>query len=323
MWPRTIALGLGLPMTYALGARQCAAALLHAVLLGFGPLDPLGALALVLRRLRGQLQGLPVGTDLRPAAPPSLALVRRCDDRDPPGLSCQLGIKGEGLPWEIYVNIRDYSSGFQAAGPLDLWYPITYLPLAFAGGRQWLPRDQPCSARSSAKRCGSLFPLLIRTSPGDHRHRCNGGFPDAARGSDAPAGLSCHRHCFGRVRSWRLHADVPDPVRLFRKMAGLRGEAAILHRLHSCRHALRHLSSPSYPSGCHQWLPRHPRGDRAAMASAHAPAAARTGPAAVLARWRSIRWSACGSATRPWADGQPAGLHPFGRGPVSARLIEI
>jgi hypothetical protein len=129
MWPRTLALGLGLPMTYALERGNVLLICFTCVLLGFGPLIRsvrwrwffvgcavnfkvylIGTVfAQLLHRRWRWFEGALIATVL-------VYLV-------------SLAIKGEGLPWEVYENIRDYSTGFQAASPLDLWYTITYLPL--------------------------------------------------------------------------------------------------------------------------------------------------------------------------------------------------
>jgi hypothetical protein len=127
--PRTVALGIGLPMAYGLERGNLILLAFTFMLLAFGPLVRSA-------RLRWLFAGLAVNLKVYLVASIFAQLVLRRWRWFEGALVATIlvylvsyAMLGAGTPMEIYRNIADYSSGFQSVSLLDLWYAGTYKPL--------------------------------------------------------------------------------------------------------------------------------------------------------------------------------------------------
>ena len=127
--PRTIALNIGMPMLFGLERGNLVLLTLTFVLLAFGPLVRSARLRWVFAGLAINLKVYLIGSIF------AYLLHRRWRWFEGALLATILvylvsfALLGAGTPWEIYSNISNYSSGFQAVSLLDLWYAGTYQPL--------------------------------------------------------------------------------------------------------------------------------------------------------------------------------------------------
>jgi hypothetical protein len=128
-WPRTVALSIGFPMAFTLERGNILLLTFTFVLLAFGPLVKSA-------RLRWVFAGLAINLKVYLIGSIFAQLLRRRWRWFEGALFATILIYlvsfaavGAGTPREIYDNISDYASGFQAASVLDLWYAGTYRPL--------------------------------------------------------------------------------------------------------------------------------------------------------------------------------------------------
>lgn len=127
--PRTIALGFGLPMTYALERGNLLLFTLPCLILAYGPLVRSA-------RLRWLFAGLAVNFKVYLIGTIFAQLLRRRWRWFEGALLATIfvylvtfAIYGEGSPNQIYDNISAYAGGFKATTILDLWYPSSFVPL--------------------------------------------------------------------------------------------------------------------------------------------------------------------------------------------------
>lgn len=127
-WPRTVALGLGLPMTFALERGNLILLCFTCLLLAFGPLVRSA-------RLRWLFAGLAINFKVYLIGAVFAQLLhRRWRWFEGAVLATVLvylvtyAIVGDGLPSTLVNNIRDFSTQWEASTPLDLWYTVTYQP---------------------------------------------------------------------------------------------------------------------------------------------------------------------------------------------------
>ena len=127
--PRSIALSLGLPMTYGLDRGNLVLLTFTFVLLAYGPLVRSARLRWLFAAMAINLKVYLLGSLF------AHLLRRRWRWFEGALITTVLvylvsfAIMGEGTPVEIYRNIRDFSGGYQAATVLDLWFSGTYKPL--------------------------------------------------------------------------------------------------------------------------------------------------------------------------------------------------
>jgi hypothetical protein len=128
LW-RTIAMGAGLPMLYALNRGQLLIICFTFVVLAFGN---------ILTSARGRWIATAIAINFKPylivAMFPHL-LKRRWSRFE----GCVLAtvavygvtwvILGDGSPFKLYRNIIDFAGFYQAINVLDLWYSGTYIPM--------------------------------------------------------------------------------------------------------------------------------------------------------------------------------------------------
>lgn len=126
--PRTIALGLGYPMTFALERGNIVLLCFTFVLLAFGPLIKSARLRWLFAALAINLKVYLIGTLF------AQLLRRRWRWFEGALITTVLvylvsyALLGAGSPFEIYSNIRLFAELTAAATPLDLWNPVTYRP---------------------------------------------------------------------------------------------------------------------------------------------------------------------------------------------------
>ena len=128
LW-RTIAMGMGLPMLYALNRGQLLIICFTFVVLAFGN---------ILTSARGRWIATAIAMNFKPylvvAMFPHL-LKRRWSRFE----GCVIAtvavygitwlILGDGSPFKLYRNIVDFEGFYQAVNVLDLWYSGTYIPM--------------------------------------------------------------------------------------------------------------------------------------------------------------------------------------------------
>jgi hypothetical protein len=127
--PRTIALGLGFPMTYALERGNLLLFCFATLLLAYGPL-------IRSARLRWVFAAMTVNFKVYLIGPIFAQLLRR-RWRWFEGAALatvivylvSFAIYGEGTPKQIYDNITAYAGGAKGLTVLDLWYPSSFVPL--------------------------------------------------------------------------------------------------------------------------------------------------------------------------------------------------
>jgi hypothetical protein len=126
--PRTIALGLGFPMTYALERGNLLLFCFASLLLAYGPL-------IRSARLRWVFAAMSVNFKVYLIGPIFAQLLRR-RWRWFEGAALatvivylvSFAIYGQGTPKQIYDNITAYAGGAKGT-VLDLWYPSSFVPL--------------------------------------------------------------------------------------------------------------------------------------------------------------------------------------------------
>ncbi len=127
--PRTIALGLGLPMTYGLERGNLILLTFTCVLLAYGPLIRSARARWFFAAMAVNFKVYLIGTLF------AQLLKRRWRWFEGAALTTAIvylvsyAILGAGTPAEIYRNISDFSGLYQAVTVLDLWYAGTYKPL--------------------------------------------------------------------------------------------------------------------------------------------------------------------------------------------------
>lgn len=127
-WPRSFALGAGLTMTYALERGNVLLFTFTSLMLAYGPL-------LRSARLRWVFAGLAVNFKVYLIGTIFAQLLKGRWRWFEGAIAATIiiylvtfAIYGEGMPRELYDNIRAYAGGFKAASLLDLWYPSSLLP---------------------------------------------------------------------------------------------------------------------------------------------------------------------------------------------------
>jgi len=127
--PRTIAMGLGLPLTYALERGNVLLFCFASLLLAYGPL-------IRSARLRWFFAALTVNFKIYLIGPIFAQLLRRRWRWFEGAVLATIivylvtfAIYGEGTPKQIYDNISAYASGAKGLTVLDLWYPSSFVPL--------------------------------------------------------------------------------------------------------------------------------------------------------------------------------------------------
>lgn len=127
--PRSFALAAGMPMLFALERGNVLLLCFTCYLLAFGPL-------LKSAKLRWLFAGLAINFKVYIIAGLIARLLKgRWLWVEGGVLAAALvyllsfGVLGVGTLTELLRNITSYSSGFQAANVLDIWYSVTYLPL--------------------------------------------------------------------------------------------------------------------------------------------------------------------------------------------------
>ncbi|MFM7404065.1 MAG: hypothetical protein ACKO1N_08245 [Erythrobacter sp.] len=126
---RTIALGLGMPMLFALERGNVLLLTFPCMLLAFAPL-------LKSARLRWLAAGLAINFKVYLVAAFAVQIIKRRWRWTEGAAIATIGVYllsyiayGAGSPIEIYKNIYNYSSGFVASQVLDIYYSVTYQPL--------------------------------------------------------------------------------------------------------------------------------------------------------------------------------------------------
>ena len=137
--PRGVALGFGLPLTYAFERGNFIMLCLVCTLLAYGP---------VLRsaRLRWLFVGMAVNFKVYVIAAVLAPLLRRRWTAVEGMLIATVLVYlvtwylfGTGDPRVIYANVRDFGNSYSAGNPNDLWYPSSYQPLMAALNGYTLP----------------------------------------------------------------------------------------------------------------------------------------------------------------------------------------
>ncbi len=128
-FPRSVALALGMPMLFALERGNILLLTFTCFLLAFGPL-------LRSARLRWLAAGMAINFKVYLLGSVVALLLKRRWRWVEGTLIATIVVYvasyfllGGGTPTQIIRNITRYSSGFEAAQVLDIWYSITYLPL--------------------------------------------------------------------------------------------------------------------------------------------------------------------------------------------------
>lgn len=126
---RTIGLGMGMPMLFALERGNVLLLTFTCMLLALGPL-------LASARLRWLAAGLAINLKVYLVAGFAVqVLKRRWRWTEGVAIATLLVylvsylLHGSGSPIEIFTNIYNYSSGFIASQVLDIYYSVTYQPL--------------------------------------------------------------------------------------------------------------------------------------------------------------------------------------------------
>jgi hypothetical protein len=127
-WPRTLALGLGLPMLYTLERGNILLLTFTCVILAFGPL-------VASARLRWLALGMAINFKVYLVAALAPQLLKRRWRWFEGALIATILVYllswmalGAGSPREIYTNIAAVAGDFEAGSLLDGWYAITYTP---------------------------------------------------------------------------------------------------------------------------------------------------------------------------------------------------
>jgi hypothetical protein len=127
--PRAFALAAGMPMLFALERGNILLLCFTCMLLAFGPL-------LKSARLRWLAAGLAINFKVYLIAGVVAQLLKRRWRWFEGAVIATVvvyiisyALFGVGTPMEIYRNISNYSSGFEASQVLDIWYSVTYQPL--------------------------------------------------------------------------------------------------------------------------------------------------------------------------------------------------
>jgi len=127
--PRTIALCLGMPMAYGLERGNLILLAFTFMLLAYGPLVRSARLRWIAAACAVNMKVYLIGSIF------AQLLHRRWRWFEGALVAtiivylASYAILGDGTPWQIYDNITDFSSGWQAASLLDLWYTSSYKPV--------------------------------------------------------------------------------------------------------------------------------------------------------------------------------------------------
>lgn len=127
-WPRTLALGMGLPMLYTLERGNILLLTFTCIMLAFGPL-------IASARLRWLMLGLAINFKVYLVAALAPQLLKRRWRWFEGALIATILVYlaswlayGAGSPGEIYSNIAAVAGDFESGSLLDGWYAITYTP---------------------------------------------------------------------------------------------------------------------------------------------------------------------------------------------------
>lgn len=127
--PRSIALSAGLPMLFALERGNILILTLTFVLLAYGPIVRSARLRWIMAGLAVNLKVYLVAVILAPLLRRRWRAVEGAVIATVVLYLLSWAIYGYGSPAEFLTALSAYSSGIGAQTPLDLWYPITYIPL--------------------------------------------------------------------------------------------------------------------------------------------------------------------------------------------------
>jgi hypothetical protein len=159
--PRSIALAVGMPMLYALERGNILLLCFSFLILAFGPLVKSA-------RVRWICAGIAINFKVYLIAAVAAQLLKRRWRWFEGAVIATIvvyllsyGIFGQGTPYEIFRNIRDYSASFTAAQVLDVWYPVTYQPLIVLLEGQNFPVSNAIGSRL-ADISLMILPMIVR-----------------------------------------------------------------------------------------------------------------------------------------------------------------
>lgn len=127
--PRTVAMGLGLPLTYAFERGNVLLFCFASLILAYGPLIRSARLRWLFAAITINFKVYLIGTIF------AQLLRRKWRWFEGAALATVLvylvtfAIYGEGTPKQIYDNISAYAGGAKGLTVLDLWYPSSFVPV--------------------------------------------------------------------------------------------------------------------------------------------------------------------------------------------------